>query len=118
MLYELINFTLNYFFRLLFWTQFGPPGLIGKAGLDGKNRAVIISDLNSLNGLTIDYEAARLVLGLDQWELSFVLVYWFCSIKTQLYLCRNLVIEKEKVLSGYLLFYHGKTIWGYGQVHK
>ncbi|XP_072033433.1 uncharacterized protein [Amphiura filiformis] len=46
--------------RLMFWTEFGPPGHIEKSGLDGRNREIIVSGLTSPNGLTIDFEANRL----------------------------------------------------------
>ncbi len=43
----------------MFWTEFGPPAHIERAGLDGKNREIIVSGLTSPNGLTIDYVANR-----------------------------------------------------------
>ena len=43
----------------MFWTEFGPPGHIEKAGLDGKNRETIVTGVEQLNGLTIDFKANR-----------------------------------------------------------
>jgi len=50
-----------YCFRLIFWTDWGHTPLIGKAGMDGSNPEVFISEeLHFPNGLTVDYHNSRL----------------------------------------------------------
>ncbi|XP_022093384.1 sushi, von Willebrand factor type A, EGF and pentraxin domain-containing protein 1-like isoform X2 [Acanthaster planci] len=46
--------------RLMFWTEFGPPGQIERASLDGSDRRVILENFNGLNGLSIDFDEDRI----------------------------------------------------------
>ncbi|XP_071510754.1 uncharacterized protein [Diadema antillarum] len=54
--------------KLMFWTEFGPPAQIERAGLDGSDRVVLLSSLIGLplfrpGGLAIDYDKQRLYYG-------------------------------------------------------
>ncbi|XP_038050592.1 sushi, von Willebrand factor type A, EGF and pentraxin domain-containing protein 1-like isoform X2 [Patiria miniata] len=46
--------------RLMFWTEFGPPGQIERASLDGSIRRVILDNVDGLNGLSIDFDEDRI----------------------------------------------------------
>lgn len=46
-----------YCFRCMFWTDWGHNPKIQRATMDGKNvRAIVTSNINLPNGLTIDYD--------------------------------------------------------------
>lgn len=51
-----------FFFRYLFWTDWGHVAKIERANLDGSERKILINtDLGWPNGLTLDYDTRRSV---------------------------------------------------------
>ena len=53
---------LYYFFRYMYWTDWGVDARIERADMDGKNRVQIIkNNLGWPNGLTIDRPSHRII---------------------------------------------------------
>ena len=51
----------SYFFRFMYWTDWGEVPKIERAGMDGSDRFVIINtEIYWPNGLTLDYEERKL----------------------------------------------------------
>ncbi len=48
------------FFRIIFWTEFGPPAQIKRANLDGTGAVtIVVQKLLYPSGLAIDYATKR-----------------------------------------------------------
>lgn len=58
-----LTFITFFFYRFLFWTEFGNGGKIGRAYMDGTLMSYIsTSDLVWPNGLTIDYKCKDVII--------------------------------------------------------